>query len=86
MFYCDLLSYASSATSLLRPHPIEIKVDHGEYAVDYILDVKIDDWPRRRGPYLQFLTHFMSFDVSKWVLLEQVDECKQLYIFLNNKK
>ncbi len=30
------------------------------------------------GPYLQFLTHFVSFDIPEWLLLEQVDECELL--------
>ncbi len=64
MFYCDLLSHASSSTSL-RPHQAEIEGDHEEFAVDFISDVKIDNWTRRRGPYLQFLTHFVSFDIPE---------------------
>ena len=62
MFQCDLLSHASSSTSL-RPYRAEIERDHEEYAVDYISDVNIDNWPKRRGPYLHFLTHFVSFDI-----------------------
>ncbi len=41
VFHCDLLSCATSSTSL-RPHQAEIEGDHEEYAVDYISDVKID--------------------------------------------
>ena len=55
-----------------------------KYAVDFISDVKIDNWPRRRGPYLQFLTHFVSFEIPEWMLLEQVHELEWLSIFLNN--
>jgi hypothetical protein len=51
VFHRDLLSHASSSISL-RLHQAEIEGDHEEYAVDYISDVKIDNWPRRRGPYL----------------------------------
>ena len=61
-FHCDLLFRATSSTSL-RPHQAEIEGDHEEYAVDFISDVKIDNWPRRRGPYLQFLTNFVSSDI-----------------------
>jgi hypothetical protein len=85
VFHCDLLSHATSSTSL-RPHQAEIEGDHEEYAVDYISDVKIDKWPRRRGSYLQFLTHFVSFDIPEWLLLEQVDDCEQLSIFLDSEK
>ena len=85
VFHCDLLSYATTSTSL-RPHQAEIEGDHEEYAVDYISDVKIDNWPRRRGPYLQFLTHFVSFDIPEWLLLEQVDDCEQLSVFLESEK
>ncbi len=35
---------------------------------------------------MQFLTRFVSFDIPECVLLEQVDECEQLYIFLNSEK
>jgi len=83
--HCVLLSHASSSTSL-RPHQAEIEGDHEEYAIDYISDVKIDNWPRRRGPYLQFWTVFVSFDIREWLLLEQVDDCEQLSIFLGNEK
>ena len=85
MFHYDLLLHALSSTSL-RPHQAEIEGDHGEYAVDYIYDVKIDNWPRSRGPYIQFLTHFVSFDMPKWLLLEQVGDCEQLSIFLGSEK
>ena len=85
VFHCDLLFLASSSSSL-RPHQAEIEGDHEEYAVDYISDVKIDNWPRRRGPYLQFLTHFVSFDIPEWLLLEQVDDCEQLSIFMASEK
>jgi hypothetical protein len=70
----------------LRPHHAEIEGDHDEYAVDYISDVKIDNWPRRRGPYLQFLTLFVSFDIPEWLLLEHVDDCEQLSIFIASEK
>jgi hypothetical protein len=65
----------------LRPHQAEIEGDHEEYIVKYISGVKIDNWPRRRGPYLQFSIHFVSFDIPEWLLLEQVDDYEQLSIF-----
>jgi hypothetical protein len=58
--------------------------DHNEYAIDFISGVKVDNWPSRRGLYLQFLTHFVGYDVPKWMLLEQVDDCEQLSIFLSS--
>ena len=64
MFHCDLLSHASSSRSL-RPHQAKIEGDHEEYAVDYIYGGKIDNWPIRRGSYLQFLNHFVSFDIPE---------------------
>jgi hypothetical protein len=85
VFHFDWLSHASSSTSL-RPHQAEIEGGHEEYAVNYISDVKIDGWPRRRGPYLQFLTRFVSFDIPELLLLEQVDDCEQLSIFIASKK
>ena len=85
VFHCDLLSHATSAASL-RPHPAEIEGDHDEYAIDYIADVKIDKWPRRRGAYLQFLTHFVGYEIHEWMLLEQDDDCEQLSTFLTTEK
>ncbi len=35
---------------------------------------------------MQFSTHFVSFDIPEWLLLEQVDDCEQLSIFLNTEK
>jgi hypothetical protein len=49
VFHCDLLSRATTSTSL-RPHQAEIEGNQEEYAVGFISDVKIDSWPRRRGP------------------------------------
>jgi hypothetical protein len=83
VFHCDLLSRETSSTSL-RPHQAEIGGDNEEYVVDSISDIKIDYWPRRRGPYLQFLIHFVSFDILEWMLLEHVNDCEPLYIFLQN--
>ena len=77
--------HATSSTSL-RPHQAEIEGDHEEDASDYINDVKIDNWLWRRGHYLKFLTHLVSFDIPEWMLLEQVDDCEQLYIFLDTEK
>jgi hypothetical protein len=85
VFHCDLLSYATTSTSL-RPHQAKNEGDHEEYAVDYISDVKIYNWPRRRGPYLQFLTHFVSFDIPERLLLDQVHDCEQLSAFLDSEK
>ena len=36
--------------------------------------------------YCIFLTRFVSFDIPEWMLLEQVDDCEQLSIFLNTEK
>jgi hypothetical protein len=84
-FFCDLLSHATSSPSL-RPHQAEIEGDHEEYVIDFISDIKIDNCARRRGQYLQFLFHFVSFHIPEWMLLEQVDDCEQLSIFLNTEK
>ena len=74
MFHCDLLSEASSSTSL-RQQPAKIESDHNEYAIDDIIsDAKIENWPTCRDPYLQFLTHFVGHDVPEWMLLEQVEK------------
>jgi hypothetical protein len=60
MFDCDLLSKASISIPL-RHHPAEFEGDHNEYAIDYrIADAKDNNWLNRRGPYLQFLTHFVG--------------------------
>jgi hypothetical protein len=85
VFHCDLLSHTTITTSL-RPHQAEIEGDMEEYAINYIDDVKLDNWPRRRGPYLQFLTYFVNFDTPEWMLLEQVDDCEELSKFLTSQK
>ena len=85
VFHCDLLSQSTTATSL-RPHQAEIEGDMEEYAINYIDDVKLDTWPRRRGLYLQFLTYFFNFDTLEWMLLEQVDDCEELSKFLSSEK
>ena len=85
MFHCNLLSHASSATSL-RPHRAEIEGNREEHAVDFTLDIKINSCPRRKGSYFRFLTHFVSFAIPEWMLLEQVDECERLSIFLSSEK
>jgi hypothetical protein len=79
------LSHATSSTSL-RPHQAEIEGDRDEYSVSYIYVVKISNWSRRRCLYLQFLPHFVSFDIFEWMPLEQVDDCEQLSIFLGSEK
>ena len=38
------------------------------------------------GPYLQFLAHFVSFDIHEWLLLEQIDDWEQLSIFIASEK
>ncbi len=44
MFHCGVLSHASSLISF-EPHQAEIKGVHEEYLIDFIVDVKIDNWP-----------------------------------------
>ena len=83
MFHCDLLSKASNYTPL-RHQPAEIESDHNEYAIDYISDVKIGNWFSRRGSYLQLLTDSVGYNVPEWILLEQVDDCEQLSVFLSS--
>ncbi len=83
MFHCDLLSKASTSTHL-RHQPDEIESDHNKYAIDFISDAKVDNWLYRRGPYLQFLAHFVRYDIPEWMLLEQVDNCERLYVFLSS--
>ncbi len=75
VFHCDLLSKASTSTPLRHRHA-EIESDHNEYAIDFISDVKVINWPSRRGLYLQFLTHFVGYDVLEGMVLEQVDDCE----------
>ena len=68
VFHCDLLSKETNSTPL-RHQPAEIEDDHNEYAIDFISDAKVENWPNRRGLYLQFLTHFVGYDVPEWMLL-----------------
>ena len=82
MFHCDLLSKASNSTPL-RHQPHEVESDHDEYAFDFISYAKVDNWPNRRDHYLHFITHFVGYDVLEWILLEQLVDCEQLYVFLS---
>ena len=66
MIYCLVLLH-QHLFDLIKQRYLE--GDHEEYLVDYISDVKIDNWPRRRGHYLEFLTHGVSFDIPEWMLL-----------------
>ncbi len=76
VFNCDLLSHSTITTSL-RPHQAEIEGDMEEYAINYIDNVKLDNWSRRRGPYLQILTYVVNFNTPEWMLYEQVDDCER---------
>ncbi len=80
--HCDLLSKASNSTPL-RPKLNEIESDHNEYAIDFTSNVKVDKWSNRRGPYLKFHTHFVGYNIPEWMLLEQVDDCEHLSVFLS---
>ena len=80
MFHCDLFSKASISTPL-RHRLAKIESDHNEYAIDFIPDAKVDNWPSRRGLYLQILTHFVGYYVPGWMLLEQVDMIVNNYLF-----
>jgi hypothetical protein len=81
VFHCDLL-YKAYNSSPLRHQLVKIESDHNEYAIDFISDTKADNWPHRRGLYLQFFAHFVGYDVIEWMLLEQVDDCEHLSVFL----
>ena len=83
MFHCDLLSKAYKSTPL-RHRPPKIESAHNEYALDFISDAKIDNWPYRRGLYLQFLTHFVGCDILEVMLIELVDDCVHLSLFLSS--
>ena len=83
VFHCYLLSKASNSTPL-RHRPANIESGHNEYAIDFISDAKVDNWPNRRGLYLQFLTYFVGYDVPEWMLLEQMYDCEQLSVFLSS--
>ena len=76
MFHCDLLFKASNSTPL-RHQTVKIEDDHNEYAIDFISDAKVVNWPNRRGLYLQFLTHFVGYDVLRGCYLNKL-------IILNN--
>ena len=75
VFHCDLL-FKSSYSRPLRNHLVEIESEHNEYTIDYISDAKVDNCPNRCVLYLQFLTHFVGYDIPEWMLLEQVDDCE----------
>ena len=68
----------------LRHRHVEIESDHNEYAINYISDSKVENLPNRRGLYVQFLTYFVGYDGLEWMLLEQVDDCEKLFVFLSS--
>jgi len=35
---------------------------------------------------LQFSTYFVNFDTPEWMLLEHVDDCEELSMFLSSEK
>ena len=35
---------------------------------------------------MQFSTHLVPLDILEWMLLGQVDDCEQLYIFLSSEQ
>ena len=77
-----MLSKTYNSTPL-HHQPVEVESDHNAYIIDFISDAKVDYWPNLHGLYLQFLTHFVGCDVPKRMLLEQVDDCKRLSLFLS---
>ena len=83
MFHCDLLSKAYNSTPL-RQRPAKIESDQNEYAINLMSDTKVDNWPNHCGLYLRFFTHFVGYDVPEWMLLEQVDDCEHLFVFLSS--
>ena len=62
-------AFQSIQSYTLRHQLVGIERDHNEYAIDYISDVKLDNWPNRRGLDLQSLPHFVGYDVPEWMLL-----------------
>ncbi len=78
-----MISKASNSTPL-RHRQAEIESDHNEYAIVFISDAKVDNWPNRRGLNLQLLTHFVGYDVLEWMLLDQADDCEKLFVFLSS--
>ena len=85
VFHCDLLPHTTITTSL-RTHQAEIEGDMEEYAFNYIDDVKLDNLPRRRGPYLQFFTYVVNFDTPECMLVEQVDDFEEPSKFFTSQK
>jgi hypothetical protein len=41
----------------------------------------VDTWPSRRGPFLQWLTHYVVYDVPQWMLLEQTHVYDRIFVF-----
>ena len=81
VFHVDVLSKAMS-NKPLRPQPVDAVDDGLEYDVEKITDVKLDVWPRRRGPQVQFLTHYVGYEDPEWSLLELLDDTVALDNFL----
>ena len=63
---------------------VKIESDYNEHAINFISDAEVENWPHRRGRYLQFLTRFVGYDVPEWMVLEQDDDCEHLFVFLSS--
>ena len=85
VFHVDVLSPASTSTPL-RPHIVDAVDDEVEYEVARITDVKLDSWPRRRGRYVLFLTHYVGYDRPEWSLYSLLDDTAALDDFLKSDR
>ena len=85
VFHVDVLSKAATSTPL-RSKAVDAVDDGLEYGVEKITDVKLDKWPRRRGLQVQFLTHYVGYDVPEWSLLELLDDTVALDNFLTTDR
>ena len=86
VFHCDLLSHSITSISLIRPRQAKIEENMEEHSINYIDDVKLDTWPRRRGPYLQFLSILLILILRNGWYLRKLMIVKNLRIFYKAKK
>ena len=81
VFHVDVLKPAESDTPL-RVLPVDAVDDDTDYGIEKITEVKLDNWPRRRGLYVLFKTYYTGYDHPEWSLLELLDDTVALDNFL----
>ena len=81
VFHVDNLKPANSDSPLRILH-VDAVNDDTDYQIDRITEVKLDNWPNRRGLYVLFKTYYTGYDHPEWSLLELLNDTQALDRFL----